>query len=181
MLTDDPDTPGSGNWEINIAYLEERNMLERLRSVPHVDVNYGLGERIQLKYETGWVFADVADSASRSGLDDSVIGLKWRFLDQSEAGLNMSVYPQTYRGELDRIRGQRNRGPWADSVCCRWNSVETLADSGWSARSGMRCCEKGTTNGHLGYSARYLCLSDWSSCPNCISPGRSYPVRAMWC
>ena len=94
MLTDDPDTPGSGNWEINIAYLEERNMLERLRSVPHVDVNYGLGERIQLKYETGWVFADVADSAARSGMDDSVVGLKWRFLDQSEAGLNISVYPQ---------------------------------------------------------------------------------------
>ena len=93
MLTDDPDTPGSGNWEINLAYIEERNRLERFRSVPHVDVNYG-GERIQLKYETGWAFADVADSASRNGLDDSVVGLKWRFLDQSEAGLNMSVYPQ---------------------------------------------------------------------------------------
>ena len=34
MLTDDPDTPGSGNWEINLAYIEERNKLERLRSVP---------------------------------------------------------------------------------------------------------------------------------------------------
>jgi len=94
MLTDDPDTPGNGNWEINLAYIEERNQLERLRSVPHVDVNYGLGERIQLKFETGWVSAGVADSGSRSGLDDSLIGLKWRFLDQSEAGLNMSVYPQ---------------------------------------------------------------------------------------
>jgi hypothetical protein len=94
MLTDDPDTPGSGNWEINLAYIEERNKLEQLRSVPHIDVNYGLGESIQLKFETGWVIADLADSGSRSGLDDSLIGLKWRFLDQSKAGLNMSVYPQ---------------------------------------------------------------------------------------
>ena len=48
MLTDDPDTPGSGNWEINLAYIEERNRLERFRSVPHVDVNYGLGSESSL-------------------------------------------------------------------------------------------------------------------------------------
>jgi hypothetical protein len=107
MLTDDPDTPGSGNWEINVGYIEERNKLERLRSVPHVDVNYGLGERIQLKYEIGWLHADVADSGSRSGLDDSGLGVKWRFLDQSEAGLNMSVYPQL---TVENSTGSAGRG-----------------------------------------------------------------------
>jgi len=76
MLTDDPDTPGSGNWEINLAYIEERNKLDQIRNFPHVDVNYGLGESIQLKFETGWVIADLADGGSRSGLDDSLIGLK---------------------------------------------------------------------------------------------------------
>jgi hypothetical protein len=94
MLTDDPGTPGNGNWEINVAYLQERNSLEQLSSFPHVDVNYGLGESIQVKFETGWVFANFSDSGSRSGLDDSLIGLKWRFLDQSKAGLNISIYPQ---------------------------------------------------------------------------------------
>jgi len=94
MLTDDPDTPGNGNWEINTAFTEERTKQAVLRSFPHIDVNYGLGERIQLKYETGWVNANVPDSGARSGLDDSLIGVKWRFLDQSKAGLNMSVYPQ---------------------------------------------------------------------------------------
>jgi hypothetical protein len=94
MLTDDPDTPGSGRWEINAAYTEERTSDTRQRSFPHVDVNYGLGEDIQLKYETGWVFLSVPNDGTRSGLDDSLIGVKWRFLDQSKAGINMSVYPQ---------------------------------------------------------------------------------------
>src|SRR4051794_6056669 len=93
MLTDDPDTPGAGNWEINTAYTEQRTNEEHLRSFPHVDFNYGLGEHIQLKFETGWVFADAPDGV-KSGVDDSLLGVKWRFLAQELAGLNISVHPQ---------------------------------------------------------------------------------------
>jgi hypothetical protein len=94
MLTDDPGTPGNGVWEINIAYQEQRTPQEQLRSFPHVDFNYGLGDNIQLKYETGWLFVNTPEGGSQSGLDDSLLGLKWRFLDQSRSGVDMSVYPQ---------------------------------------------------------------------------------------
>ena len=95
MLTDDPGTPGSGAWEINFAYLEQHDRSERLRSFPHVDFNYGVGDHIQLKYETGWLFTDAPEGgAVKNGLDDSLLGLKWRFLDQERGGLDMSVYPQ---------------------------------------------------------------------------------------
>jgi hypothetical protein len=95
MLTDDPATPGNGAWEINVAYTEQRTDQEFLRSFPHVDFNYGLGERIQLKFETGWLFTETPPgSAVKSGLDDSLLGVKWRFLDQERSGVDMSVYPQ---------------------------------------------------------------------------------------
>jgi hypothetical protein len=95
MLTDDPGTPGSGVWEINFSYQEQRTQQERLRSFPHVDFNYGLGEHIQLKYETGWLFAERPPGSDvKSGLDDSLFGMKFRFLDQEHSGVNMSVYPQ---------------------------------------------------------------------------------------
>src|SRR5581483_407243 len=103
MLTDDPETPGARNWEINTAYTEQRTNEEHHRSFPHVDFNYGLGEHIQLKFETGWVFADAPDGV-RSGLDDSLLGVKWRFLDQECAGFNMSVYPQLQVWALNGIR-----------------------------------------------------------------------------
>jgi hypothetical protein len=108
MLTDDPGTPGSGVWEINFAYLEQRNRQERLRSFPHVDFNYGLGDHIQLKYETGWLFADAPDDGGvKSGLDNSLLGLKWRFLDQERSGLDMSVYPQL---QVENATGSVARG-----------------------------------------------------------------------
>src|SRR5262245_48129453 len=71
MLTDDPGTPGPGAWEINVAYLEQRTRDEQqLRSFPHIDVNYGLGERIQLKYETGWSYLNTPETnGAKSGLD----------------------------------------------------------------------------------------------------------------
>lgn len=108
MLTDDPGTPGSGVWEINFAYLEEHSRQERLRSFPHIDFNYGLGDNIQLKYETGWLFADGREGdGDKSGLDNSLLGLKWRFLDQERAGIDMSVYPQL---EVENPTGSVTRG-----------------------------------------------------------------------
>jgi hypothetical protein len=106
MLTDDPDTPGAGKWEINTAYTDQRTNEEHLRSFPHIDINYGLGDHIQLKYETGWVFADSPDGV-KSGLDNSLLGVKWRFLDQERTGLNMSVYPQL---QVENNTGSASRG-----------------------------------------------------------------------
>ena len=108
MVTDDPGTPGSGAWEINFAYLEQRNRQERLRSFPHVDFNYGLGDHIQLKYETGWLFTDAPEGGGvKSGLDNSLLGLKWRFLDRERSGLDMSVYPQL---QVENSTGSVARG-----------------------------------------------------------------------
>jgi hypothetical protein len=95
MLTDDPGTPGNGQWEINTAYLEDRTSLVRERSFPHIDLNYGLGDHIQLKYETGYLFVSgPGTDGVKHDFDDSLLGIKWRFLDQGKAGVDMSVYPQ---------------------------------------------------------------------------------------
>src|SRR6516225_11447901 len=55
MLTDDPDTPGPSFWEINLAGIAKRTQAERRYEAPTVDINYGVGERIQLKFEIPWV------------------------------------------------------------------------------------------------------------------------------
>lgn len=114
MLTDDPGTPGSGAWEINTAYLEQRTTEERVRSFPHVDFNYGLGEHIQLKFETGWLFVDAPEGGGvKSGLDNSLLGVKWRFADQEHSGVDASVYPQVQSENStgSATRGLANPGP----------------------------------------------------------------------
>ena len=49
--TDDPETPGNRHWEINFGWIGDRNPASGAYQVPVFDINYGLGDRIQLKYE----------------------------------------------------------------------------------------------------------------------------------
>ncbi len=94
LVTDDPGTPGDGVWEINVATEFERRGDDRLATLPLLDVNYGIVERLQLKYEVPWVIASEGGGERRSGLGNSEVGLKWRFLDGGEDGFSASVYPQ---------------------------------------------------------------------------------------
>jgi len=94
MRTDDPGTPGNGNWEINIAATADRRPGERVYETPLLDVNYGLGERMQLKFEIPWVVRASDMEPTRNGLGNSLLGLKWRFHEDKKHEFELSVYPQ---------------------------------------------------------------------------------------
>jgi hypothetical protein len=94
MLTDDPGTPGDGHWEINIATLSDHSGDTWTYALPLLDINYGVGDRLQLKFEMPWLIERVDDSGRQSGAGNSVAGVKWRFFDAGEEGWQMSTYPQ---------------------------------------------------------------------------------------
>jgi hypothetical protein len=94
LITDDPDTPGPGYWEINLSGFFEKSRLERRFETPRLDVNYGMGRRIQLKYEMPWVGVHPPGQPPRSGAGNSVVGVKWRFLGEEGKTIAWSVYPQ---------------------------------------------------------------------------------------
>lgn len=104
LLTDDPDTPGPSNWEINIGTEYEKTGDEYAQSLPVFDINYGLGERLQLKYELPWKFAKHRGESTRDGRGLSEIGLKWRFLGLEASGFSMSAYPQFAFGSSSSAR-----------------------------------------------------------------------------
>ena len=92
MITDDPMTPGDGHWEINVATTSDHRAGETEYELPLLDINYGVGERIQLKFEIPYVIQ--TDGSTRKGAGDSLIGVKWRFFDSGEDGWQISTYPQ---------------------------------------------------------------------------------------
>ena len=93
MITDDPGTPGDGHWEINIAALTDFTAKARTDQLPLIDVNYGVGDRLQLKYEVPFTMQhEFGDS--RSGLGNSLLGVKWRFYDAGAEAWQISTYPQ---------------------------------------------------------------------------------------
>ena len=93
LFTDDPGTPGAGNWEVNVALTLDRVPGASTWGTPLVDANYGWGERVQLKLEVPWVVLS-SDSGTKNGLGNPLFGVKWRFLDEETAGVAVSTYPQ---------------------------------------------------------------------------------------
>jgi hypothetical protein len=114
LLTDDPGTPGNGNWEINIASTLFNSPGEREFEAPLLDINYGLGDRVQLKYELPYLFDSDEGAPYRGAIGNSLMGVKWRFFQQAdEKGLRISTYPQLeFNNPSNSVaRGLVDRGP----------------------------------------------------------------------
>jgi hypothetical protein len=94
--TNDPGTPGNMDWEINVGYMPFYYQGQSVSHVPDLDLNFGVGDRIQLTYENAWLRVQNSPSAARFGLGQSNPGVKWRFYDAGEDGLSVSVFPQAY-------------------------------------------------------------------------------------
>jgi hypothetical protein len=90
--TDDPDTPGNQHWEINFGWVGDRNPSGGAYQVPDFDINYGLGDRIQLKYELPIAIEEIRPLPAApgqpaqsghviAGLGESLLGVKFRFFE----------------------------------------------------------------------------------------------------
>ncbi len=71
MITDDPGTPGNGKWEINLAVMFEHRPNETSYDAPAIDLNYGIGEHIQLTLQggTAWLKRQRSWRNRRTGRD----------------------------------------------------------------------------------------------------------------
>ncbi len=94
--TNDPGTPGHLNWEINVGYMPFFYNGQSVSHTPDVDINFGVGDRIQLTYENAWLRVQNPSSPTKFGLGQSNPGVKWRFYDAGEDGPSVSVFPQFF-------------------------------------------------------------------------------------
>src|SRR5437660_2086931 len=94
MITDDPGTPGNGKWENNFAIAFEHRSDETAYDVPAIDLNYGVGEHIQLTLQTGPVLLKRSGHGLIGGLGGTEAAVKWRFLDEEKSGFDASMFPR---------------------------------------------------------------------------------------
>jgi hypothetical protein len=108
FLSDDPDTPGNHHWEVNLGFLGERSPAGGAYQVPDIDLNFGLGHPIQLKFELPLAVTETRGSSGHvnAGLGNSLLGVKYRFYAhhskhekeepraERESNFALSVYPQ---------------------------------------------------------------------------------------
>ena len=113
LITDDPETLLKGRFELNTAYtlhLSDRSDAGGGRTweqeAPLFDLNYGLADGVQVKFEAPLVVLDPADHRSaRAGVGDLSLGTKLRFATEKEAPISISIYPA-----LGVPTGSRSRG-----------------------------------------------------------------------
>jgi hypothetical protein len=103
FITDDPGTPGNRHWEIDFGWIADHNPGNAYYETPDIDMNYGWGDRIQLKYELPMAVYTDPNNTTRSGLGESLIGVKWRPYEHHHAGdapsdenmdFSIGTYPQ---------------------------------------------------------------------------------------
>src|ERR1700736_6636533 len=94
MITDDPGTPGNKKWEINLSFAFEHRPDERSFDSPGIDLNYGVGEHIQLTLQGGPVLLKRSGHGLIGGLGGTEAAVKWRFLDEEKSGFDASMFPR---------------------------------------------------------------------------------------
>jgi len=116
FITDDPGTPGNRQWEINLGWIGDHNPAHASYELPDIDVNYGWGDRIQLKYELPVATETEEHKTTRAGLGESLLGIKWRPYDHHRGGetksdentdFSVGTYPQL---SINNPTGSVSRG-----------------------------------------------------------------------
>ena len=95
MITDDPGTPGNGKWENNFAIILNIGLTRpSIRCRQQIDLNYGVGEHIQLTLQNAPVLLKRSGHGLIGGLGGTEAAVKWRFLDEEKSGFDVSMFPR---------------------------------------------------------------------------------------
>ena len=133
FVTDDPEPPPPGGWEINVPFILERTPGKTEMDAPLFDLNYGL-PNIQLKLEIPVRIVHEDDDGTAAGPGDLLLGVKWRFFNSEKSQLQFGTYPQVVAPTGNHTRGLGQRR--AAFV------LPFLAQKNW---------EKWTLYGNIGY------------------------------
>jgi hypothetical protein len=104
FVTDDPEPPPPGGWEINVPFILERASGSTDMDAPLFDLNYGL-PNVQLKLEFPVEIVHEDGAGTATGPGDVLLGVKWRFFNNDQSQLQLGTYPQLLAPTGDRVRG----------------------------------------------------------------------------
>jgi Putative MetA-pathway of phenol degradation len=104
FVTDDPEPPPPGGWEINVPFIIEHASGITEMDAPLFDLNYGLPE-IQLKLEFPIAVIQEDNDGTQAGPGDLLVGVKWRFLNDERSQFQLGTYPQLLLPTGDSARG----------------------------------------------------------------------------
>jgi hypothetical protein len=97
---DDPGTPGCKQWEINIVADGDLMSGQKNWELPLLDLNYGIGDNLQLKYEVPYV-SQQGSEGNVSAIGEAKVGIKYMFYENEETDTQIAIYPQLSMVSVD--------------------------------------------------------------------------------
>jgi hypothetical protein len=95
FVTDDPEVPSVGGWEINIPFTLDRTPGLTQMNAPLLDMNYGLPQ-LQIEFDIPLAVSEDDRKETNAGLGDLLYGFKWRFFNDDKTKTEIAIYPQMF-------------------------------------------------------------------------------------
>lgn len=179
FITNDPDPPEVGQWDINLPFTLKRSPDGNLSGEwMRVDINYGYDRFTQLSIEVPFPYTREAGGPIHSGVGDFVFEYKRRFGTDDRKGY-FGINPQ-----LELPTGDEERGLGAGRVTAqlpliyqkRWGDALVYGDLRYKVAVGRM--ERTLVFGHSGGKAGYSRAGDWSRSvwDHTHSPGWPIPM-----
>jgi hypothetical protein len=142
FVTDDPEPPPSGGWEINVPFIIEYTPCKTEMDAPLFDFNYGL-PNLQLKLEFPVGIVHEESDGTAAGPGDLLLGVKWRFLNNEQSQFQVGIYPQLLLPTGNHARGLGEGRPAfvlplvAQKNCDKWTLYGNIG-YWWQTATAMR-------------------------------------------
>jgi hypothetical protein len=111
FFTDDPDPIHFRHWEFYVASAHTRNNLHYSGTAPQFEINYGFAPNAMLHVIAAANFDLPKGRTLRYGLGDTELGLKYRFIEETEGRPQIGTFPH-----LEVPTGASSRGLGSGNV-----------------------------------------------------------------
>lgn len=126
FVTDDPEPVEYHHGELYVSSQYANNRDGKEGTLPHVEFNYGIIPDVQLHLLVPLAYTRPAGGPTAYGLGDTEMGVKYRFIHESETTPQVGIFPlaEVPTGDSDRGLGsghvpfflplwvQKSWGPW---------------------------------------------------------------------
>lgn len=135
FLTDDPEPVDYRHWEAYLFSSYDRSSAARQIQGPAVEFNLGAAPNLQLHLVVPWAWSQSFGSRTQSGLGDVELGFKFRFLQETEHGPQIGIFPMVELPAGNASRGLGNGRAWFRIplwIQKSWGPWTTYGGGGWT-------------------------------------------------
>lgn len=112
FLTDDPEPVDLNHWEFYAFGQGDRGPDYNSISGPAIEMNYGIAPNTQLHLIAPFASFSSTGSHAATGYGDTEIGVKFRFVDETESLPQIGIFPLVELPTGDGAKGLGNGRAW---------------------------------------------------------------------